>query len=167
MNTFDWNAVGAIGEVSGAIAVAVTLLYVARQMRENAKGLKVQSLNETFRERSALMRELQDQAGMGDIVGRALRGGPLSEAERLSARIYLARVCALSDKLHYLHSIGAADDYNFESFQPHLALFVRTPFFAEWWSDSGERYSETFRRSVEATLAQMNETSTRTISDST
>jgi len=42
----DWNAVGAVGEVAGAIGVILTLAYLARQMHVNTMALK----NETTRD---------------------------------------------------------------------------------------------------------------------
>ena len=36
----DWNAVGAIGEVGGAVGVIVTLIYLAGQLRQNTNALK-------------------------------------------------------------------------------------------------------------------------------
>ena len=37
----DWNAIGAIGEVGGAIGVVVTLIYLARQIREAPNDLLI------------------------------------------------------------------------------------------------------------------------------
>lgn len=34
----NWEAIGAIGEVSGALAVVLTLLYLARQISESRKA---------------------------------------------------------------------------------------------------------------------------------
>jgi len=39
----DWNAVGAIGEVGGAVGVIVTLIYLAGQLRQNTNALKSSS----------------------------------------------------------------------------------------------------------------------------
>ena len=149
----NWEAIGAIGEVLGALAVVITLMYLALQLKENAKGLRVQSLNETFRERSEMMRELQDMSSIGGIMAKAVGEDEMTDHERSAARIYLNRVCAVSDKLHYLHSIGAADDFNFASFRPQLKFFVGTSFFSEWWAESGGQFSSGFRTYVE-TISQ-------------
>ena len=34
----NWEAIGAIGELFGAIAVVATLMYLARQMRQDARA---------------------------------------------------------------------------------------------------------------------------------
>jgi hypothetical protein len=39
----NWDAMGAVGEIVGAIAVLVTLIYLAAQIRQNAKALDRQS----------------------------------------------------------------------------------------------------------------------------
>ncbi len=35
----NWGAIGAIGEILGAIAVFVTLIYLAAQIRQNTKSV--------------------------------------------------------------------------------------------------------------------------------
>ena len=42
----NWEAIGAVGEILGALAVAVTLIYLARQTRENSRAVKASSARE-------------------------------------------------------------------------------------------------------------------------
>ena len=44
----DWTAVGAIGEVAGAIAVFATLLYLSIQVREANKHAELEALRYTL-----------------------------------------------------------------------------------------------------------------------
>jgi len=37
----NWEALGAIGEIVGAVAVVVTLVYLAVQIRQNTRSAKV------------------------------------------------------------------------------------------------------------------------------
>ena len=36
----DWEAIGAIGEIIGAIAVLLTIVYLADQIKQNTKAVK-------------------------------------------------------------------------------------------------------------------------------
>jgi hypothetical protein len=36
----NWDAIGAVGEVGGAVAVVVTLIYLAGQLRQNTNALR-------------------------------------------------------------------------------------------------------------------------------
>lgn len=47
----NWNAIGAIGEILGALAVAISLLYLAVQIRQNSrtvKGASVHNITQTI-----------------------------------------------------------------------------------------------------------------------
>ena len=46
----DWEAIGAIGELVGAVAVVVTLAYFGMQMRHSAKVAEAESERETLLE---------------------------------------------------------------------------------------------------------------------
>ena len=37
----NWEAIGAIGETVGAIAVVATIIYLARQVRDNSRQVKI------------------------------------------------------------------------------------------------------------------------------
>ena len=41
------DAIGAVGEVIGAIAVIATLLFIARDIRQNSKALSIAALRDT------------------------------------------------------------------------------------------------------------------------
>ena len=43
----DWNAIGAIGEMLGAVAVVVTLLYLSKQIRQNTRSVQIAALRDT------------------------------------------------------------------------------------------------------------------------
>ena len=42
----DWNAIGAIGEIGGAIAVVVTLVFLARQVKDASRQFTLASAAE-------------------------------------------------------------------------------------------------------------------------
>ena len=48
----NWDAIGAIGETLGAIAVVVTLIYLAAQIRQNSRFVKAATYHSTMRARN-------------------------------------------------------------------------------------------------------------------
>ncbi len=48
----NWEAIGAIGEILGAIAVLVTLVYLAAQIRQNSRFVKAATYHSTSRARN-------------------------------------------------------------------------------------------------------------------
>ncbi|MGB0133791.1 hypothetical protein, partial [Dokdonella sp.] len=53
----NWDAIGAIGEIAGAIGVIVTLLYLAIQLRQNTKASNAIAVQNSM-ENSARFSEL-------------------------------------------------------------------------------------------------------------
>ena len=43
----NWEAIGAVGETVGALAVLVTLVYLAVQIRQNTKAVQAAAVDST------------------------------------------------------------------------------------------------------------------------
>ncbi len=48
----NWEAIGAIGEILGAIAVLATLVYLAAQIRQNSRFVQAATYHSTSRARN-------------------------------------------------------------------------------------------------------------------
>lgn len=44
----NWEAVGAFGEIIGALAVLITLIYLSVQIRESSEATRIQTAQSTF-----------------------------------------------------------------------------------------------------------------------
>jgi len=144
----NWNAIGAIGEVGGALAVVVTLLYLARQLKEHTKSLRIESLDSTFKEWDGFLHEAQSIEGIGGLYRKIVANEDLTEDEEWEMGFFYRRVFNLYDKLRYFHSMGAADSYNMDSFNRTLPTMINNKFFLKWWSNFKDRYSEHFQSHI-------------------
>ena len=145
----NWDAIGAVGEVFGALAVVTTLIYLSRQLREHTKSLHVQSINTTFSEFNDLLKEIQSLDGMGGGYKKMLANEALSPDEEWELNYLFRRIFNINDKMLYLHSIDAADSYNQATFERSLPPLLKTTFFANWWPEFKFRYSEEFQNYIE------------------
>jgi hypothetical protein len=68
----DWDAIGAMGEVLGAFAVVVTLLYLARETRKNAQAIDATSTREAANQLSEWHREAARDPELKRIVMRSI-----------------------------------------------------------------------------------------------
>ena len=74
----NWEAIGAVGEVLGAVAVVITLVYLARQLRENTKSIRLQSVESTYKDWNEILKDMQNIDGVGLAYKKALKGEALS-----------------------------------------------------------------------------------------
>lgn len=73
----NWDAIGAVGELVDAVAVIVTFIYLAGQLRQNAKALRsstYQAFNDSSFswvdseiENSAMLGKISDKASLDEL----------------------------------------------------------------------------------------------------
>ena len=145
----NWEAIGAVGEVLGAIAVVATLIYLAKQLNEHTKSLQVQSLNVSFAEYNSLLAELQSLDEIGATYRKILLDEKLSPEEEYELRFFFVRIFNVNEKLLYLHSKGAADEFNQRKFERSIHPVLATDYFQKWWPDNKYRYDDDFIEHIE------------------
>lgn len=77
----NWEAIGAIGEVLGAVAVVATLLYVSRQLHEQARALTTTVRDSAFQQLQEWNYQIMADAELGHLFQL---GAATSEWEEFS-----------------------------------------------------------------------------------
>jgi hypothetical protein len=140
----NWQAIGAIGEVVGAIAVVITLLYVSKDIRQNSRSLAIAALRDTTSNWNQLGGMLATSADLADIVVRGNRAfASLSESEALR---YGAYVQSFFDNVENYHSLVV--DHQVQRDLAVLATIVARRIvisgYAEWWRANTDDYAPAF-----------------------
>ena len=106
---------GNYGEFIGAIAVVVTLIYLALQIRQNTTSIndsRKLALAQTYNQRAVTNYEVWVAIGngpLGAILGKVVESGnldSLSEEDRLRLRAYCFGNKNWFDNLHFQHAQG-------------------------------------------------------------
>jgi hypothetical protein len=66
----NWNAIGAMGEVLGAVAVVATLLYVSRQLREQSRALTTSVRDSAFQQLATWNYQLMAEPELSHLFQR-------------------------------------------------------------------------------------------------
>lgn len=156
MTLQDW---GSIGEVVGAVAVVVTLIYLAKQIRLNThamdEGRKL-ALAQTYQMRADALQAMLVQAADSDHIGPLIiklteHGYPeelaaldtLTDAERRRFRMWQIAQQTHWDNMHYQYQQGYLDrEYYEDAFKDRVVRLApiwralgltsgRRSFFAE------------------------------------
>jgi hypothetical protein len=79
----NWEAIGAVGEILGAIGVIATLGYLAIQIRQSTKATKVANYNEAIHHMTAMMLHITKDEEISRIWPLGREGsGALSEEDK-------------------------------------------------------------------------------------
>ena len=140
----NWDAIGAISEILAAIAVVVTLIYLAKQIRQNSQAVEISALRDTTEQWHQWSEVLATSSDLADIVvrgNRSYKALPDVEAMRYGAYVQMFFDCAESYRsLVIEHQIQK----DVEVLETIVGRRIGTTGIAEWWSDNHVDYSAEF-----------------------
>jgi hypothetical protein len=151
----NWDAIGAVGEVMGAVAVLVTLGYLAVQIRQNTQSVSTSVYESAMSGFNALTRDLTANADLASILIRAHADpASLDENEQLRLNAYIRSYANHLYKLHRLYQQGAFPEADWSNVVREAAQLFAGPaysdfkennrFFAELWVEVERHAVEEF-----------------------
>jgi hypothetical protein len=127
----NWNAIGAIGSILGALAVVATLVYLSVQVKQTQRIAKLQAsqnLNDMFNQSFALVATSPELARQ---VRRLERGDDLSDDDFVQVRAYLQTQLTAWENAHIHAREGIYLDL--QEFERGLRAFLEMPGVARAW----------------------------------
>jgi hypothetical protein len=137
----NWEALGAIGEIVGAVAVIATLGYLALQIRQNTRTVR-----STARQAwSSSTAELNMVLPNNREFARVYRTGSqdptqLKPEERDQFNIYVIQVCNAYQSLFFQFRHGTIDEVHWQSSLKTIRRIFSAPGVRSCW----DRYAEDF-----------------------
>ncbi len=153
----NWDALGALAETLGALAVILSVLYLAVQIRTQTREARLSATRTLSMETRDLMEKIAldhefskiYQEGMYDYLSL-----PDNERMRVSYMFQsFLRIC----EQRYLHSQhGAIDSIYRESSERAYRLFFRSPGVQDFWAVSKDTFEDGFIAYVEKLIREAN-----------
>ena len=146
----NWDALGAIGEIAGAVAVIVTLIYLARQIRQNTVATRLSTSHSIASAARDWNRPLLNdpelawtfQVGTEDPS----RLDPKEQARFIELCFSLFRM--FEDALYQYHQ-GALDPDVWEGYERLYAAYARAPGFQAYWKERRTTFRPEFQRFID------------------
>lgn len=140
----NWTAIGAIGEFLGAVAVVITLLYLAKQIRQSSLAVEVSALRDTTAQWNQWSGILASSPDLAEIVTRGNHSyKDLPEADAMR---YGAYVQMFFDDVESYRAL--AHDHQVDRDMHVVEKIIRRRIcingFAEWWDDNTDDYDKDF-----------------------
>ncbi len=150
---------GGIGEFIGGIAVVISLVYLAVQIRQNTKSVRT-STYQAILDSSRSDTELLLVHPHLERVYRVGRRNPekLNDDERPLFRMLVAQLLLSSESLFLQHQQGAIDSDYWQRRQQTLRGLLSQPGVRQWWAARGtprEYYDPGFRELVDSILGEV------------
>ena len=131
----NWDAIGAVGEILGAIGVFASLLYLASQIRDNTRSLgaaTLQSVLDGPRDRWLL--PLATSGETAEIWSKGLSSlDNLDDNEKRRFWFLMTEQYFQMQQVMHLHERGLLPRVDFDAWLTYTASLARTPGGAAIW----------------------------------
>ena len=150
----NWDAIGAIGELIGALAVLITLIYLAAQIKQNTASVRSSNAATVQINVQQLAKEVISDRVFGEILIRALAGTEkLDPEEKIAAYAWFFTLLK-NGELAYAHYVnGDLDEEYWHGFLNFFRAYWLTPGFKEYWNDRKAAFIPKFQLSVGTWMA--------------
>jgi len=150
----NWDAVGAIAELLGALGVIVSLGYLAQQVRHNTRSVRAAAYQSWFASYDSLSDLLLGDAELDALAHRGAEDPlGLTPDERQWFFGVLRRGFRQFESLYYQQREGMIDRELFDAWRHIYARSTEGAAFRQFWEAERAIFSAPFRGFVDRELA--------------
>jgi len=146
----NWEAIGAVGELIGAVTVVITLLYLAIQIRQNSQAVKNSAAQALLSELNGSLRVASSEptTARAVILGQTLFE-ELSEEGRAQFITWMFAWMRTIEQAYFQYVQGYIDEEIWEGQMAHLRQLTHASAVKEWWSHRRCFFSKRFQNYVD------------------
>lgn len=150
----NWEAIGAIGEIVGALAVFLTLAYLAIQIRQNTSAVRTTALDSSVNVVQNIREQILNSEEVATIY---IEGGKdphnLSEVDLVRYRILITNMLWSIWNLYSQSNYGSLSKSVWECQRTTLHRILETPGGKWYWNEYGCEFEDTFIEEINSIIA--------------
>jgi hypothetical protein len=148
----NWETIGAISELVGAIAVVVSLIYLAKQIKQNTQSTEAAGFQTWQSDSSAHWLAIANNRELGGDVAACLADSRnLSEESWIPVGSWLLNNIRQYQTTFVLHEKGMIEDDLFALEMRMAARNLHIPGIRQWWDAGGKNQMlPRFRQALES-----------------
>jgi len=152
----NWEAIGAVGEIFGALAVVATLFYLTRQIHQSTKVARANLSKDLFLTSRSAIWDLATNPDLAKTFSD-IRG--FDDVELTRRTMFFQSFFRLYEVVFTLHNDGLVDDGIYESYVTMIRVFAASRQFDAYWEGTHRQFHAEFRAFVDEQRALVGKTS--------
>ncbi|MFT4862525.1 MAG: hypothetical protein ACI95C_001746 [Pseudohongiellaceae bacterium] len=132
----NWDAISAIGEILGAVAVLATLIYLATQIRQNTEQVRLNSIQAVNSSNDSAFEPIYIPENSAIFSKGQNSYSSLTDHEKLVFHMLMARLIGSFDSTTYQYLQGSYDKDLYWGTAAFYSSFIKSPGGAEWWKEA-------------------------------
>jgi hypothetical protein len=151
----NWEAIGAVGEVVGAAGVIISLLYLAVQIRGDARAKRAATTHDLSVATADALLAIANNPGLAEVYFRGIHDhASLDGAELPRFSALLGFMCRGWEDEFFQWREGHFDSRLWRGFDAAIDDFFAFPGVQTWWRTRSHWYSEPFQSLVEGKISE-------------
>lgn len=145
----SWDAISAISQAVGSVAVVLSVLYLAVQVHQSNRVAKVAAQDAAAAAVRDVTNTFMDNAEMARIWRIGLENlGSLSVDDQARFFHGTHQFLKAFETIHYHHVNGLMDEQMWAGWQELLRHYIASPGIRHYWNLRGALFSERFRQYI-------------------
>jgi len=158
LSQFTLQDLGNLGEFVGALGVVFSLIYLARQMRQNTTSVRAAAFNSMTENSIRLLENTFPNAEFAEFLHRAQGDqSELTPAQSIQWDSYMTAVFRHFGNLVYQYRVGSLDRQMWEAYQRTLKEHLRTPAWRTWFEGNSHIFSTSLIEQVDRAVRELDE----------
>ena len=149
----NWDALGALAELAGAVGVIASLVYLASQIRQNTRAVRsatYQSLTDSSMSFSALV---AGDPTLSSLFDRGMDDFSSLESDaRVRFSFLMQNYLRMLENSFHQHRDGMLDEERWQRTASTLRMAVVRPGFSQWWNSPRAPFAASFEALVDKQL---------------
>ena len=151
----NWEAIGAVGETVGATGVIISLLYLAMQIRGDARAKRAATVHEQSAAFRDLLRMLATDKGLAEVYLHGIRElNSVQEADLVRFASVLGFMFRVFEEAYFQRKEGNLDAHVWQGFEAPVNDMLAYPGVQEWWFTRSHWFGEKFCEFVNEKISQ-------------
>jgi len=151
----NWEAIGAIGELVGALVVILTVFYLARQVRENTEQARLAAIRAINASNDSAFNPVYIPENTRIWTRCHARAPDLDDHELAVFSMLMFRLVGSYQTSTYQFVYGAFDVVLHRGLSTFVASFLATPGGAVWWAENRTDFDADTQRHLDVALAEI------------
>jgi hypothetical protein len=146
----NWEAISAVGQIVGAVGVIISVIYLAQQVRSNARQTRLASMRTMSDAFNQWLQSLAENAEFGDLYYRGMRdfesiqGADLPRFSGLMDHLF-----RIYEDMYYQKLEGHLDLRVWRGFEAPMRDIIAYPGAQAWWRTRSHWFSREFQEFID------------------
>jgi len=142
----NWDAIGALGELIGATAVFVSIVYLALQVRQNSTNVRSGGYQSAAQTGIQILDNFGTNPETRKIFQTALESyDDLEQDDQLVARMLFMQLIAYYEACYYQYLEGVVHGEIWEGRKKMMIKWFESPGLSSWWNEWHDIWGEQFQ----------------------